>query len=305
VVSDIDNASNEQDMSNSETILPPANLIAPVQVLQTKEYTEGIVFDRQGNLYFSQTKSGTIMVLGCDGACRLWAKVTGANGHKILPDGTHLVAAQHAVVQFDATGKLLQVIAKEFQGKPLQYPNDITVDPQGGFYFTDSGNTNLRHPTGVVYYVNSAGELTQVITEIAFANGLVLTPDRQQLFVAESQRNRVLVFDVLSPGVVGAPRVFANLPVKQGVQIDNQPDGMCLDEIGNLFVAHYGMGQIVVLDRNGQIVHYYPCGNLTTSNCAFGGAKWNQLFVSGGITTEDGLGGIFRLDLGVSGLRLV
>ncbi|KYC40886.1 hypothetical protein WA1_25030 [Scytonema hofmannii PCC 7110] len=73
---------------------------------------------------------------------RLWAKLEAANGHKIKPDGTHIVAAKHSVVQLDANDNLLKVIASEFNGKPLKYPNDITIDEQGGFYFTDSGDSN-------------------------------------------------------------------------------------------------------------------------------------------------------------------
>lgn len=288
----------------SEVTLPPAYLITPMKVLHSDKYTEGVVFDREGNLYFSQTKAGTITVLAADGTYRLWARVEGANGHKIMPDGTHIVAAKNSVVQLDTNGKLLKVVAKEFNGKPLQYPNDITIDPQGGFYFTDSGDSNLQNPNGAVYHVDPAGKINSVVTGLAYANGLVLTPDRKHLFVSESNRNRVLVYDVLSPGKLGPQKVFARLPVKRGEQIDNKPDGICLDAMGNLYVAHYGMRQVQVLNPKGQLIRRYSSGNLTTSNCAFGGPNLNHLFVTGGVETEDGQGGIFRLDLGVPGLKM-
>ena len=288
-----------------EKRLPPAYLVTPMKVLQSDKYSEGVVFDREGNLYFSQTKAGTITVLKVDGSRSIWAAVGGANGHKIMPDGTHIVAAKNSVVQLDRNGKLLKVIAKEFNGKPLQYPNDITIDPQGGFYFTDSGDSNPQLSNGAVYYVNSTGKINSVVTGIAFANGIVLSSDRKHLFVSESHRNRVLVYDVRSQGKVGPQKVVANLPVKQGEQIDNQPDGMCLDATGNLYVAHYGMRQVEVISSKGQLVRRYSSGNLTTSNCAFGGANLDHLFVTGGLETEDGLGGIFRLDLDVPGLNIL
>lgn len=287
-------------MDRSDVTLPPNESITPTLVLQTERYTEGVVYDDQGNLYFSQTKAGTISVLTPEGSCQIWATVEGANGHKILPDKTHVVAAKNAVVQLDANGQILNTI-RHFNGEQLVYPNDITVDPEGGFYFTDSGVPDLQNPTGCVYYVDAEGQLSQVTTGIAFANGLVLTPDRQHLFVAESLQNRILAYKLTSAGAVGASRVFADLPLKQGDQIDNQPDGLCLDALGNLYVAHYGMRQVVVLAPTGQIIRQYTSGNLTTSNCTFGGANGDQLFVSGGIETEAGAGGIFRLDLGVPG----
>jgi gluconolactonase len=287
-----------------DTTLPPADLIKPVEILRSPKYSEGIVVDREGNLYFSQTKAGTITVLPPNGTPRLWAKVEGANGHKIMSKGIHIVAAKNSVVKLDANGQILKVVAKEFNGKPLQYPNDITIDRQGGFYFTDSGNSNSQTPNGAVYYVSATDKISQVAKGIAFANGIVLTPDNKHLFVAESNKNRILEYKVLSPGKVESQKVFAELPVKQGIQIDNKPDGMSIDTQGNLYVAHYGMGQVQVLNPKGQLLRRYSSGNLTSSNCAFAGSNLKYLFITGGVQREEGQGGIFRLDLGVRGFDI-
>jgi len=89
-------------------------------------------------------------------------------------------------------------------------------------------------------------------------------------------------------------------------QIDNQPDGMCLDAAGNLYVAHYGMKQVQVLSPAGKLLARYDGGNLTTSNVAFGGPKMDQLFVTGALGNYEGSkGGLFRLDLGVQGLVIL
>src|SRR5262249_23243581 len=115
-----------------------------------------------------------------------------------------------------------------------------------------------------------------------------------------------LVYEVLAPGKLGPMRVFADLPAKEGEQVDNQPDGMCLDAEGNLYVAHYGMRQVQVLSPEGKLLHRYPAGNLTTSNVAFGGPDMDQLYVTGGLGKEAGPGGVFRLDLkGVHGLVIL
>ncbi|MHC5722268.1 MAG: SMP-30/gluconolactonase/LRE family protein, partial [Nostoc sp.] len=90
----------------------------------------------------------------------------------------------------------------------------------GSFYFTDSGNLNPQTPNGSVYYVDSTGKINLVVTGLAFANGIVVTPDRKQLFVSESNKNQVLVYEILSPGKVSSQKVFAQLPVKEGEQID-------------------------------------------------------------------------------------
>jgi gluconolactonase len=101
-------------------------------------------------------------------------------------------------------------------------------------------------------------------------------------------------------------KVFADLPEKEGDQVDNQPDGICLDTEGNLYVAHYGMRQVQVLDPEGKLVRRYPGGNLTTSNVGFAGPKMNVLYITGGLGKEAGGGGVFRIELpGVTGLAIL
>lgn len=290
--------------TSSYATLPSAEAVKPMEVLRRNEYSEGVVIDHDGNIYFSHGKS--ITVLAPDGTNRIWAVTGDPNGHKVLADGTHLVAnrSKQEVLHLDADGKILGVVAKEFNGKPLRAPNDLTLDRRGGFYFTNPGNSSIENPIGTVYYVNPERQIQQVVTGLAFPNGIVLTPDGKRLFVSESHKNRILVYDVLAPGKVGPQQVFAQLPVKQGEQIDNQPDGMCLDVMKNLYVAHYGMREVQVLDPDGKLIRRIPAGHLTTSNCAFGGSKLDQLFVTSGIEKETGQGGLFRLDLGVRGLDI-
>lgn len=285
--------------------LPLADQVKPVMIVEVGNYCEGIVFDHQGNGYISH--KDTITKVTPDGKASVWS-VTGApNGHKILADGTHVVcdASQHAMLHLDANGKLLEPASKECNGKPLRGPNDLSLDPAGGFYFTDPGGSNKENPIGTVHYVDPKGVTHLVAEGLAFPNGIVLAPGGKKLYVAESQKNRVLVYEVLSPGKVGPLSVFADLPAKTGDQIDNQPDGMCLDAAGNLYVAHYGMRQVQVLGPTGELVRRYPGGNLTTSNVAFGGPNMDQLYVTGGLKAEGGRGGLFRLDLGVKGLVIL
>jgi gluconolactonase len=238
--------------------------------------------------------------------------VTGApNGHKILADGTHLVcdASHHAVLHLGADGKLLDPASNECDGKPLRGPNDLTIDmANGGFYFTDPGGSSDVNPIGTMHYVDKNGKTHLLDDGLAFPNGIALRPDGKTLLMAESKKNRILSYEVQAPGRVSQPKVFCELPTKDESkgQIDNQPDGICLDAAGNLYVAHYGMKQVQVVDPNGKVIRRYDGGNLTTSNVAFGGAKHDQLFITGGLHGEkDPSGGVFRIDLGVAGLRIL
>lgn len=287
--------------------LPPADKVKAVKLFEVPRYCEGIVFDHDGNGYISQ---GAVITKFTPKLNTItWAETGAPNGHKVLADGTHLVcdASQHAVLHLDANGKVTGKASSECDGKPLRGPNDLTLDTDnGGFYFTDPGGSGAKKPIGTIHYVDKKGKTHLCAGELAFPNGIVLRPGGKVLLVAESQRNRVLEYPVESPGKLGKMRVFAELPSKKGDQIDNQPDGMCLDSEGNLYVAHYGMREVQVLSPEGKIIRRYPGGNLTTSNVGFGGPKMDQLYVTGGLGPESGPGGLFRLDLtGVQGLTIL
>jgi gluconolactonase len=287
--------------------LPPQDAVKPVKIAEVPGYCEGIVFDRAGQAYVSDTQHGTIYKISPDGKTSVWATTAAPNGHKILADGTHLVADKGAVLHLDANGKKLRDASSESGGKPLRSPNDLSIDPKGGFYFTDPGGSGVEKPIGTVHYVDPQGKTHTIAEGLAFPNGIVLRPDGKTLLVGESGHNRILIFDVAAPGKIGNRRVFATLPTKQGDQIENAPDGMALDEAGNLYVAHYGMHTVQVLSADGKLLRSYPGGNLTTSNVAFAGPNLDQLYITGALADEKtSKGALWRLDLkGVRGLKLL
>ena len=289
--------------------LPKADAIKIEEVVRVPSYCEGIVFDHAGNGYVSHGKFVTRVTP--DGKKSQWLDSGGApNGHKVLADGTHLICDGdlHAVLHVSAEGKILGKASEKCGDKPLRGPNDLTLDVANkGFYFTDPGGSDDKKLIGTIHYVDAKGVTHLCAEGLAFPNGIVLTPDGKRLLVAESKKNRVLEYPIEMPGKLGPLKVFAELPAKAGDQIDNQPDGMCLDGEGNLYVAHYGMKQVQVLDPQGKLIRRYPGGNQTTSNVAFGGPDLDTLYITGGLKGEaNSEGGLFRIKLtGVKGLKIL
>lgn len=286
--------------------LPPNDAVKPVRLLEVPRYSEGVVFDRDGNGYISHEDKLTKFSL--DGRHETWAVTGNPNGHKVLPDGTHLVCnnAPPAILKLSADGKTLAKVSTECDGKPLRGANDLSLDlKNGGFYFTDPNESGKENPIGTIHYVDRSGATRLVAGGLAYPNGIILMPDGKRLLVGESQHNRILEYPVLAPGEVGERKTFAELPTKAGSQVDNQPDGMCLDAAGNLYVAHYGMGQVQVLDLSGKLIRRYETGLILTSNVAFGGPNRDQLFVTGAVNADSAPGAVARLDLGVPGLPIL
>ena len=102
--------------------------VKPVEVVRTNDYTEGVVVDHDGNLYFSHAKIVTKVTP--DGKASTWAQTGSPNGHKVLADGTHLIcdASRHALLHLAADGTELKPAATESDGEPLRGPNDLTLD---------------------------------------------------------------------------------------------------------------------------------------------------------------------------------
>ena len=279
---------------------PP--LVEPELLVETEEFSEGPVFDAGGNLYF--THGRYVSKLTPDGDLSVWLEAEGANGHKILPDGTHLVCEPGAsrILHVSADGQVLGVASESSDGEPLRAPNDLTLSPEGGFYFTDPGGSR-EAPIGTVHYVGLDGVTHTVADGLRVPNGLVLSPDKATLYVAETVPNRVLAYPVESPGKLGSMREFAGLPEGEGVQAE--PDGMAVDEAGNLYVAHLGMSAVQVLSAEGQWLRSLPAGNYDASNLVFGGPSLDQLYITGSVgSRRDTPGRVYRLELpGVRGVR--
>lgn len=279
--------------------LPSDRSTKPVKVADVPGFCEGVVFNAGDTLFVSDMKGGIVYTVAPDGELRQWALTGAPNGHKILPDGTHLVCdgSRHAVLHLAADGSFLGNAADTSEGKPLKAPNDLTIDDRGGFYFTDPGDSWKETPTGTVHYVDSSGVVHTVLDGLAYPNGIVIRPDGKTLLLGESGTNRILSFTVTAPGKLEGKRVFADLPFPTDKDAEGLPDGMCLDKTGNLYVAHFGMGLIEVLDPAGKIIRRYKAGNLTASNLVFGGPQRDQLYISGALGEQESRGAVFRLDL--------
>jgi gluconolactonase len=273
-----------------------------VEFARSETFSEGAVFDYEGNFYFSHGEYVTRIAL--DGSSSLWAGMSRPNGHKVLPDSTHLVCAAGSVLHLSAVGEIIGAASSECDGKPLRAPNDLTLNRQGGFYFTDPGGSR-EAPIGTVHYVDHGGKTHLVAGGMWVPNGLVLSLDGKTLYVAETLPNRIVKFPVLPDGKLEAPEVFVVLPSRPGHQ--PEPDGLAIDAKGNVYAAHLGMGAIQVISPDGVLLASLPAGNYDASNLVFGGPSLNELYITGSIGHRSKAPGrVFRLDLpdvaGVSSL---
>lgn len=100
---------------------------------------------------------------------------------------------------------------------------------------------------GLVVLVTPEGNVNQIADDLAFPNGMAISPDGATLVVAESYANRLTAYDIGSDGGLGNRRVWAETP-------DDHPDGICMDAEGAVWYADVGNQHCVRVREGGEVL---------------------------------------------------
>ena len=213
----------------------------------------------------------------------------GSNGLKPGGPGRLLVAdsGSRAIAMLDLRTKTKRLLAERFEGKRLNSPNDLVVGPDRAIWFTDPAyglegidDSPLKEQgANRVYRLASDGTVTAVESELHFPNGIAFSPDGRTLYVSNSDPKNavILAFDVSAEGIVSHRRVFADMTALAAKGLPGLPDGMTVDERGNLWAT--GPGGVHVLTSEGRELGLISTGS-AISNCTFGGPEGRTLFMT-------------------------
>lgn len=257
-------------------------------------YTEGPLIDDQDNIYFTTLAGGKVMKMAVhDSTACVWVDLTCPNGQTITQEHTHICcdSQQAALFEYDKNGILInKIIDGRCAGEIIRVPNDVITDKKGNIYFTDS----VRHE-GKIGFIGNDGMERIVAHNLDYPNGLALSADEKTLYVAESYKNRVIAFTLSKEGTAdNGFHILADLPSHpSGLMVRNLPDGLKVDHQGNLWVAHYGMGKIHVLTKEGHIKQSIEMPFDLPSNIYI---KSNRLVVTGGYA-EPGPGCVVEMEV--------
>jgi gluconolactonase len=208
-----------------------------------------------------------------------------SNGNTFDFQGRQL-SAEHGgrrVVRYEYNGEV-SIIADQYDGKPLNSPNDLVVHPDGSIWFTDpiygirgdyEGNKAESELSGSVYRVDPEnGRVQKVTDDIVMPNGLCFSPDYSKLYIADTGADVTRVFTVDGSRLLDGKELF-RLVAPGGVR--SAADGLRCDIEGNLWCGAAPGVQIVSPegDQIGMIKLPERCANV-----CFGGPKRNRLFMT-------------------------
>lgn len=242
---------------------------------QRAGFLEGPSFDRDGNLLCVDVQAGRIYRITPDKAWSVIVEYDGVpNGLKLHKDGRAFIADRRngLMILDPATGKIDILLSGPKAGRKFKGLNDLHFAANGDLYFTDQGRTGLQDSTGVVYRFTAAGTLETIIANAPSPNGLVLSKRENALYLAVTRANAIWRIDLDDPARRAG--LFVQLPCAG-------PDGVALDDDGDVVVAHPTLGAVWVFSRIGLPLHYIrTCAGEMTTNIAFGGSDNKTLFIT-------------------------
>ncbi len=253
-----------------------ADVVAPGAVVEKLaggfQFTEGPACDAEGNVYFSDIPNNRIHRWSVDGQLTTFRENSGgANGLYFDTKG-NLVACEgkNRRLTSIAPDGTVSVLAERYQGKRLNSPNDLWIDPKGGIFFSDpryGQDLEIEQNGFYVFYLPPGGkDLVRVIDDLQKPNGVVGSADGKLLYVADAGGGKTYVYKIRSGWELADRKVIAEVG----------SDGMTLDERGNLYLAR-------------DVVHVYsPDGKALTkidvpeapANMCFGGKDRKTLFIT-------------------------
>jgi gluconolactonase len=294
----------------SEKLVELVDRDAEVERLGTGfTFTEGPIWNKEGRFLLFSDMPGDVR--------RRWDEENGVqevmrpsnkgNGMTYDREG-RLLVCEHSTsslvrIDPDGTGSGREVLASHYDGKELNSPNDVIEASDGSIYFSDPWYG--RMPVfgverdrelgfqGVYRIPPGGGDLQLLVDDFEQPNGLCFSPDESLLYINDTPRAHIRVFDRQPDGTIANGRMFFE-NIGSGVIEEGIPDGMKCDERGNIYVT--GPGGIWVISPEAEQLGVLEVPE-NTGNLNWGGDDWKELYIPS--TTS-----VYRIRMKVAGNRL-
>jgi gluconolactonase len=219
------------------------------EVMRPSNKCNGMVYDAEGNLLVCEHVTSSLV--------------------RERPDGTR------------------ETVARHYRGKYLNSPNDVVTRSDGTIYFSDPSFGRMpgfgieREQDlsfqGVYRIAAGGGDLELVVGEHEFGqpNGLCFTPDESLMYINDTPRALIRVYEVQPDGALTGGRLFFE-GIGSGVIDEGVPDGMKCDERGNIWVT--GPGGVWVISPEAEHLGVVEVPE-NVGNLGWGGADWKDLYM--------------------------
>lgn len=267
----------------------------PETITSGYQFTEGPFWHWDGYLLFSDIPANTIYKWNPETSESVeFMNPSGhSNGITSDNDGNIILAQHDGMISKITPENNVVVLARSYDEKRLNSPNDVVVKSDGAIYFTDPpfgvGEEDQELSFSGVYKWKD-NQLTLLFDGFDRPNGIVFSPDEQYIYVNNTTSGEILRFEISDSGELQNEQKFAE--VGEAAE-DGAADGMTVDTEGRIYST--GPGGIYIFAPDGQEVEMIDLPERAT-NLAWGGEKNNLLF----ITTPSS---VYRLAMNTEGLK--
>ena len=253
-------------------------------------FTEGPVWNKQGEFLLFSDMPGDVRRRWSerDGVQEVMQPSNKCNG-LVYDSAGNLLVCEHvtsSLVREHPDGTR-ETIASHYRGSELNSPNDVVTRSDGTIYFSDPSFGRMpgfgleREQElsfqGVYRIPVGGGEPMLVVAEGEFEqpNGLCFSPDESLMYINDTPRALIRVYDVEPDGTLSGGRPFFD-GIGSGVIEEGIPDGMKCDERGNIWVT--GPGGVWVISQQAEHLGVIEVPE-NVGNIAWGGPDWKMLYM--------------------------
>ncbi|KAJ5675525.1 hypothetical protein N7462_008422 [Penicillium macrosclerotiorum] len=199
---------------------------------------------------------------------------------------------------------MLSLTRPPFPSNSMRF-NDGAVDSHGRFWAGTMNDPKVQAPRaeGTLFRLDPDLNLHAVVPHATIPNGIGWSPDEATMYWTDSATHCIFAFDFdAATGMLSRRRVLVN--VGEGLE----PDGLAVDEAGNLWSAIYGGSRILRVSPKGEVTGVVEVPTKNPTCVAFVGTELWITSAADGRNVEEGgesvkMGGcVFRVDVGVRGL---
>ncbi|OGA49161.1 MAG: hypothetical protein A3G24_26035, partial [Betaproteobacteria bacterium RIFCSPLOWO2_12_FULL_62_13] len=269
-----------------ERFVPPGTVLD--RIAAGLIFTEGPVWEpHEGCLIFVDIRGDRLITYTPGKGLATLYEPSGKGNGLTLDHQNRIICAgwgSRTVWRLEPDGSVT-TLASHWQGKKLNTPNDIAVKSDGTIWWTDMANgvyipgmctEDVQRYLDFegVFRMNADGsDITLMADDCVTPNGLCFSPDERLLYVNESARRQIRVWDVGPDNRLTNGRLFYTDSYSE----PGTPDGMKVDIEGNVYCT--GSAGTHVIAPNGQLL-----GRIHTphpaANMAWGGPDWRTLYIT-------------------------
>lgn len=269
----------------------------PEQVTDPLSYHgEGPVWsDSWGGLRWVDMLAGDLLTLRGDGTVHRLHVGTVAAFVRPRASGGYVVGLERGIALADGPDGTPTPLPELWSDPNLRL-NEGGCDPAGNLY---AGSMAYDRTPGAarLYRITPDGDVSVVLPEVTTSNGIDFSPDGTRAYYNDTHTGGTDVFDVVD-GELTNRRAFHSAD-------DGRADGLCVDSVGNVWVALNRVGRVRLYSPDAEILTEVSLPVRLTTACTLGGPDGRDLYVT---TSREKLedpepeaGAVFRLRADVPG----